>query len=195
MNMSSLYFLFNLFRNIECGWLFQLNGDVTYAINRTGVASLTLGVNSLRHVNNPICWAIIPEKTGGKTTYRDTWRTAQEAAILAVNTYMLFVGVGATHAKWVNGLRDSARIQTLMNKKSFKDGRFEVDATLCDQLANYHNFTEEEFGFEANTCDNRFLGIRASQRRNTLIANILHRRRTMTSITTTWCVCRKSESR
>jgi hypothetical protein len=43
MNMSSLYFLFNIFRNIECGCLFQLNGDVTYAINRTGVASLTLG--------------------------------------------------------------------------------------------------------------------------------------------------------
>ena len=60
MNTSSLYFLFNIFRNIECGWLFQLNGDVTYAINRTGVASLTLGVNSLGHVNNPICWAIIP---------------------------------------------------------------------------------------------------------------------------------------
>ncbi len=46
MNMSSLYFLCNIFRNIECGWLFQLNGDVTYAIIRIGVASLTLGVNS-----------------------------------------------------------------------------------------------------------------------------------------------------
>ncbi len=68
MNMSSLYFLFNTFRNIECGCLFQLNGDVTYAINRTGVASLTLSVNSLGHVNNSICWAIIPEKTEGKTT-------------------------------------------------------------------------------------------------------------------------------
>ena len=56
MNTTSLYFLFNIFRKIECGSLFQLNGDVTYAINRTGVASLTLGVNSLGHVNNPFKW-------------------------------------------------------------------------------------------------------------------------------------------
>jgi hypothetical protein len=28
MNMSSLYFLFNILRNIEYGWLFQLNGDL-----------------------------------------------------------------------------------------------------------------------------------------------------------------------
>jgi hypothetical protein len=122
MNMSSLYFLFNIFRNIECGWLFQLNGDVTYAINRTGVASLTLGVNSLGHVNNPICWAIIPEKTEGKTTYRDTWRTVQEAAILAMNTYVV-CRRGCDTCRMVSDLRDSARIHTLLNKKSFREAK------------------------------------------------------------------------
>ncbi len=79
---------------------------------------------------------------------------------------------GFDTCKMVNDLRDSARIQTLMNKKSFIGGRFEVDATLCDHLADYNNFTEEEFVFEAYTCDNHFLGIRASQRRNTLSSQI-----------------------
>ncbi len=71
-------------------WLFQLNGNVTYYINRKGIASLKLGLNSVGsvgHVNNPICWAIIPEKTEGKTTCRDTWRTVQEAANFASNTF------------------------------------------------------------------------------------------------------------
>ena len=72
MNITSLWFLFNIFRNVECGWMFQLNGDATYCINRAGVASLSLGVNSLGHVNNPICWAIIPEKTEGRITYAET---------------------------------------------------------------------------------------------------------------------------
>ncbi len=67
--LSSLWFLFNIYRNIECGWLFQLNGDATYCINRAGVSAISLGVNSLGHVNNPICWAIIPEKTKARKTY------------------------------------------------------------------------------------------------------------------------------
>ena len=85
--LSSLWFLFNIYRNIECGWLFQLNGDATYCINRAGVASLSLGVNSLGHVNNPICWAIIPEKTEGRKTYAETWYCVEEAAIKALSDY------------------------------------------------------------------------------------------------------------
>ncbi len=37
MNVSSLWFIFIIFRNIECGWLFQLNHDMTYCI--IGLAS------------------------------------------------------------------------------------------------------------------------------------------------------------
>ncbi len=73
MNITSLwflaYFLFNIYRNIECCRMSQLNGNATYCINRAGVASLSLGVNSIGHVNNPISWAIIPEKTEGRITY------------------------------------------------------------------------------------------------------------------------------
>ena len=63
----------------------------------------------------------------------------------------------------VHDLRTSAVIQQLMKKNTYKQGRLEVDATLCDHLADFHNFTEDEFGFEANTCDNHFLGIAAAQ--------------------------------
>jgi hypothetical protein len=141
MNITSLYFLFDIFRCIACGWVLQLNGDVAYGINMRGVAALTLGVNSLGHVNNPICWAIIPEKTEGKTTYRETWRTVQEAAILALNTYVECPMHGCETCYMVHDLREACRIQILKEKSSFKQGRFEVDATLCDHLADFHNFT------------------------------------------------------
>ncbi len=87
MNITSLWFLFNTYRNVECGWMFQLNGNATYCINRAGVASLSLGFNSLGHVNYPICWAIIPEKTEGIITYAETWFCVQEAAVNALNNY------------------------------------------------------------------------------------------------------------
>jgi len=42
MNTSSLWFLLNFLRNIAAGWLTQLNGDVTFKVNRRGVAALSL---------------------------------------------------------------------------------------------------------------------------------------------------------
>ncbi len=85
--------------------------------------------------------------------------------------------VDVTHAQWCT----TCAPPQLMAKISFKRGSFEVDATLCDHLASiekfikasclslsdhladFHNFTEKEFGFEANTCKTHFLGITAAQ--------------------------------
>jgi hypothetical protein len=160
--LSSLWFLFNIYRNIECGWLFQLNGDVTYCINRAGVASLSLGVNSLGHVNNPICWAIIPEKTEGRKTYAETWYCVEEAAIKALCDYKCCDDADCETCFMVTDLRMSPRVQQKMKTKAFKSGQLEVEATLCDHLRDFHNFSKEVFNLEANTCDNHFLGIQAA---------------------------------
>ena len=61
LNFSTLWHLCNILRNIAAGWIFQLNGDVTFKVCWRTVALLCLGVNSLGNVNNTICWAIIPE--------------------------------------------------------------------------------------------------------------------------------------
>ncbi len=65
-----------------------MNGDVTFKVNIRGVAALTLGVNSIGHVSNSLCWALIPETTEGRVTYTGTWHNVQDTVILLLNTYI-----------------------------------------------------------------------------------------------------------
>jgi hypothetical protein len=49
--------LCNFLRNIAAapaGWYFQVNGDDNYKVCRRAVALLSLGVNSVPHINNPV---------------------------------------------------------------------------------------------------------------------------------------------
>jgi hypothetical protein len=50
-----------MLRNMEAGWLLQLNGDATFNVCRHSIALYSFGMNSLGNVNNPVCWAIIPK--------------------------------------------------------------------------------------------------------------------------------------
>jgi hypothetical protein len=125
-NIALLWFLFNIYRNIECGWMFQLNDDATYCINRDGVASLLLSVNSLGHMNNPICWAIIPEKTEGRHTYAELWFCVQAAAINALNHYECCDDIeNCEPCFMVHDLRSSQRVQALTQKKIVQSGTFQ----------------------------------------------------------------------
>ncbi len=62
MTMISLLHILDWLRAIVAGWLIQLNSDVKFKDNWCCVAALTLGVNLLGHVSNPLCWTLIPEK-------------------------------------------------------------------------------------------------------------------------------------
>jgi hypothetical protein len=46
LNFSSLWHLCNILRNMEAGWLFQLNGDAMFNVCRCTVALYSFGVNS-----------------------------------------------------------------------------------------------------------------------------------------------------
>ena len=81
INFSTLWHLCNILRNIKAGWVFQLNGDVSYKHCRRTVALLCLGVSSLGNVTNPICWAIIPEAESAEVM-TGTWKAVQDAAIM-----------------------------------------------------------------------------------------------------------------
>jgi hypothetical protein len=54
ITFSKIWHLLNFLRNIGASWLLQVNGDATFAM-------LRLGVNSIGHVNNPVCWVINPQ--------------------------------------------------------------------------------------------------------------------------------------
>ncbi len=72
------------------------------------------------HVNNPIYWAIIPEKTEGRITYAETWLLCvQEAAINALSDYKCCDDISNCDTCFmVHDLRSSPRVRQLMQKKS-----------------------------------------------------------------------------
>ncbi len=61
----------------------------------------------------------------------------------------------------VHELRNSPGVKQFIRSNEYKAGKLHVDATLCDHHFGFHNFTREEFGFEANTCVNHALDIGA----------------------------------
>ena len=63
INLTSIWFLLNIFRVIASGWVFQLNGDATFSFCRVAVDMIGLGVNSVGNHNHPLCWSIIPHNT------------------------------------------------------------------------------------------------------------------------------------
>ncbi len=152
MNMTSLWHILNWLLNVEAEWLSQLNGDVTFKVNRRGVAALTLGVNSIGRVSNSLCWAFIPETTEGQVTYTGTWRCIRNTVILVLNEFVVCDVDGCETCQALKDLRESARVMKfiMMWSDEFKAGQFKlvVDATLCDLQLGFHNFTWEEFGFD-----------------------------------------------
>ena len=81
LNFSSIWHLCNFLRNLGAGWLLQINGDATYKVCRRGVAIYVIGVNSIPHVSNPVCFAVIPE-VESKKICQGTWRAVQQAAFM-----------------------------------------------------------------------------------------------------------------
>ena len=54
---------------------------MAYKVCRRGLAIYFIGINSIPHVNNPVCFAIIP-KVETKKICQGTWHAVQEAAFM-----------------------------------------------------------------------------------------------------------------
>jgi hypothetical protein len=80
-NFSSLWHLLNVLRNIAAGWLLHVNWDASYKKCRNTVALFSIGVNSLGHVNNPVCFAIIPE-TESAEICAGTYNAVKDAVLI-----------------------------------------------------------------------------------------------------------------
>ena len=160
LNFSTLWHLCNILRNIAAGWIFQLNGDVTFKVCRRTVSLLCLGVNSLGNVNNTICWAIIPEAESAEV-FKSTWKAVQDAAMLLMIRFR-HCGRDCATCDMIKDLMSNEHVRQFMTGRSLVEGKFDVGLTLCDRSLGWGSFTRETFGFDPNMCRNHVTAIPAA---------------------------------
>ena len=160
LNVSTMWHLCNILRNIAAGWIFQLNGDVTFKVCRRTVALLGLGVNSLGNVSNSICWAIIPEAESAEV-FKSTWKAVQDAAMLLMIRFRHCRQECST-CDMIHDLMRNDNVRQFMSTSLFEAGKFPVELTLCDRSLGWGSFTRETFGFDPNMCRNHVTAIPAA---------------------------------
>ncbi len=57
LNMTSLWFLYNVLQAMEYGWIFQLNGDATFNFCRRVVDMISCAPRLPRAHNHALCWS------------------------------------------------------------------------------------------------------------------------------------------
>ena len=160
LNFSTLWHLCNILRAIATGWVFQLNGDATFSVCRRTVALLSLGVNSLGNVTNPVCWAIIPEAESAEVM-KGTWKAVQAAAIMLMAKFRP-CGRQCPTCDMAMDLLGCELVREYMTRSTFTDGVLEVDLTLSDRSLGWGSFTREIFKIEPNMCRNHVTAIPAA---------------------------------
>jgi hypothetical protein len=157
INLTSLWFLFNLLRVIASGWVFQLNGDATFSFCRVAVDMIGLGVNSVGNHNHPVCWSIIPHNTEGELTYTGTFIEMQDAFLLLKD----IKPCGKLDCEFCNCykmLMQNENVIKYFAGDDFKERRLPVDTAQCDQIQGWGNFTRETLGIDPNTCSVHLTG-------------------------------------
>ena len=163
LSFSSIWHLSNFFRTIGTGWLFQVNGDATYKVCRRGVALYSLGVNSVPHINNPVCWAIIPE-IESKEVIQGTWRAVQTAAFMMIKQTKLCADPNCMTCRTIHELLVNVEVEDFLKTDNGRASLFKVHSTLSDRSLGWCAFSHEEFGIPPNTCVNHTTGIPAANR-------------------------------
>ena len=161
LNFSSIWHLCNFLRNLGAGWLLQINGDATYKVCRRGVAIYVIGVNSIPHVSNPVCFAVIPE-VESKKICQGTWRAVQQAAFMMMKRIKTCDDAGCLACCCIKDLMGMTLVKDFLTTDLFEQDRFEVIATLSDQSKGWTAFTLDEFNMEPNMCVNHTTGIPAA---------------------------------
>jgi hypothetical protein len=129
LNFSMIWHLCNFLRNIAAGWYFQVNGNGTYRVCRCTFAFFSLGVNLVQHINNPVCWAIMPE-TESKEICQGTWRAAQDPAMLVIKSYRVCDDPECRACSTVRYLLQEKLVVDFRATNKFRESLFPVDVTL-----------------------------------------------------------------
>ena len=157
INITSMWFLLNIFRLIACGWVFQLNADTTFSFCRAAVDMIGFGVNSVGNHNHPLCWSLIPHHTESEITYTGTFLELQEAALL-VNDIHTCSQADCEFCNCLDELLSQERVVKFLEGDFFKAGKLPIDTAQCDNFHGFGNFTREVFGWDPNICKNHLLG-------------------------------------
>ena len=157
MNITSLWFLSNILRQIATGWIFQLNADATFGFCRNAVDMIGFGVNSVGSHNHPLCWSIIPHQTEGELTYTGTFAELEEAFILSCSIRTCD-RADCTSCATLKQLRAQERGVTYLASDTFKAGKIPVDSAQCDNILGFGNFTRAVFNMDPNVCKCHPLG-------------------------------------
>jgi hypothetical protein len=157
INITSLWFLSNILRQIATGWIFQLNADATFGFCRSAVDMIGFGVNSVGSHNHPLCWSIIPHQTEGELTYTGTYAELEEAFILSCSIRTCD-REDCTSCATLKQLRAQERVIKYLASDTFKAGKIPVDTAQCDNILGFGNFTRAVFEMDPNVCKCHPLG-------------------------------------
>ncbi len=133
-------------RNIEAGWVFQLNGDAIFNVCRRTIALHSFGVNSLGNVNNPICWAIIPEPESANVL-KGAWKAVQDAIKMIICDFKPCEDLSCEPCAVVRNLTVSENILKYKERSTFASGLIKADQTLSDRNLGFGKFTRDTFFF------------------------------------------------
>ena len=136
----------------------QVNGDGTYKVCRRGVAVYVIGVNSVPQVNNPVCFAVIPE-VETKKVCQGMWRAVQSTAFMIMKLIKTCPDPGCNACCCIKDLMGMKLVKDFLASPLFEQEKFEVLATLSDQ---WTAFSLEEFSFDPNMRINHTTGIPAA---------------------------------
>ena len=156
LNVTSPWFLFNVFRMIMSGWGGQLNGDTTFGFCRTTVDMIGLGVNSIGGHNNPLTWSIIPKGAEGSITYDLTFEETQDAA-LEIFDIVTFCS-GCAFCKALDEIRQHPDVVKYTHTSKFKEAKLPFTSAQCDNHLGWQKFARDVLGLDANICKNHVLG-------------------------------------
>ena len=151
--MAAVWHLLNFLCNIFAGWLTELFGNVTYNTCWLSVVIYSISVNSIPHVNNPVCSTVIPESESREVVW-GTLLSAQDAVFMIMNQYKVCNNDCCKACACISQLIALPHVQEFMKKLQFNADMLEVIATLSNCSKGWTSFTLEEFGFNANMCIN-----------------------------------------
>ena len=156
LNITSPWFLCNIFRSYMSGWSTQLNGDNTFGFCRSAVDMIGLGVNSIGGHNNPLTWSIIPKGSEGSITYDLTFEETQAAAIEMFERITSCSDCAL--CKTLDVIRAHPDVVKYTKSTKYRDAKLHIDSAQCDNHLGWQKFAREQLGLSANICKNHVLG-------------------------------------
>ncbi len=117
-----------------------------------------MGVKSIPHIHNPVCWAIIPENEI-KEICEGKYQAVQAAAFMLMKKIKICSDPGCPACCTISDLMKLERHceQDFIKSPEYSQNKLEVISTLSDRSLGWCVYTQG-FSFDHNTCNNNRLG-------------------------------------